>query len=251
VFTSPRGDEQQFTINYESVEDPLYLQERPAREITFKKHLNHLEKYTGQGVGRRLLDVGAYIGVFIEAANATGWRASGIEPSDWAVRVAQTNELDVIQGFFPPSEDVFQAESFDVITMWDVIEHVTDPDATLRAAFKLLKPGGWIAVHTMDIDSLLSKVMGKRWPWLMEMHIYYFSRRTLGKMLENAGFELMQVKPEGRYLRLKYLVTRLRPYSKALADFVEWVTGLVGLDEIALPINFGDLVTAYAYKPEQ
>jgi hypothetical protein len=56
----------------------------------------------------------------------------------------------------------------------------------MQQAHRLLKTGGLLVVHTMDIDSLFARVMGSRWPWLMEMHIYYFSRRTLKPMLEKA-----------------------------------------------------------------
>ncbi len=246
-YANPRVSVSQIEDNYESVEDPVYLRERGARVLTFEKHLKAFERYTGPANGRRLLDVGAYIGVFVEVAQKVGWDAWGIEPSYWGSSYAQGQGLNVAQGML--SEAEFEAESFEVLTMWDVIEHMSDPLGDLRHAYNLLKPGGWIAVHTMDMDSLFARIMGKRWPWLMEMHVYYFTRRTLAAMLEEAGFEVLQVKPEGRYLRLKYLVTRLRPYSKPLADFVEWFTRLTGLDRIPLPVNFGDLVTAYARKP--
>ncbi len=249
IYTNPRPRRDAIKHNYEVVEDPLYLREREAREITFRKHLNSFQRYTGPANGRRLLDVGAYIGVFVEAANSAGWQAVGLEPSIWAVGHATSRGLQVVQGTL--EEARFPSESFDAITMWDVIEHLGDPLGEMRHAFRVLKPGGWIAIHTMDIGSLFAKLMGARWPWLMEMHIYYFSRLTLAAMLQQAGFRVAAVRPEGRYLRLKYLTTRLRPYSAVVADVVDALSRITQLDKMPLPVNFGDLVTAYAQKPEQ
>ncbi|NDJ52994.1 MAG: class I SAM-dependent methyltransferase [Chloroflexi bacterium] len=247
AYSNPRPSQSHIEANYTDVEDPLYLREREAREATFEHHLRHLERYTGPAQGRRLLDVGAYIGVFVEVAGRHDWDAWGVEPSRWGVEYAQQRGLNMIPATLRSSG--LPPESFDVITMWDVIEHVYDPMADLRCAFELLQPGGWLAVHTMDLDSLFAKLMGRRWPWLMEMHIYYFTRKTLRRMLEEAGFEVMRVKPEARYLRIKYLITRLRPYSSRLADWVEKLASLLRIDRWALPVNFGDLVTAYARKP--
>ncbi|MBL7183339.1 MAG: class I SAM-dependent methyltransferase [Anaerolineae bacterium] len=80
--------------------------------------------------GRRLLDVGCHIGVFLGIAQERGWAAWGIEPSRWAAREARGRGLQVIEGTL---DDVHLAgESFDVITLWDVIEHLTDPLRELR-----------------------------------------------------------------------------------------------------------------------
>lgn len=247
VYTNPRPRRDAIKHNYEIVEDPLYLQERGARELTFEKHLRSFEKFTGPAHGRRLLDVGAYLGVFVEIANQHGWDAAGLEPSHWASQYGMDRGLQMTQGTL--EEANFPSDTFGAVTMWDVIEHLGDPLAEMRHVYRILEPGGWIAVHTMDIDSMFAKLMGPRWPWLMEMHVYFFSRVTLAKMLETAGFQVVTVRPEGRYLRLKYLTTRLRPYSEILGNAVDAVTGATGLDRLPLRINFGDLITAYAQKP--
>jgi cyclopropane fatty-acyl-phospholipid synthase-like methyltransferase len=233
--------------NYASVEDPQYLEQRPSREATFWKHLQSLERYSGSGEGRRLLDIGAYIGVFVDTANQAGWQSTGLEPSAWASSYAVRSGLDVVCGTLETAD--FPPESFDVITMWDVFEHLSDPMGALDRCYSWLKPGGWIANHTMDIDSLFARLMGRRWPWLMEMHIYYFSNHTLTAIHEKAGFRVESVRPEGRYIRLTYLTTRMRPYSNLIANAVDRVSHFWGLENFMVPINFGDLVTIYAQKP--
>ena len=83
----------------------------------------------------------------------------------------------------------------------------------------------------------------------MQMHIYYFTRQTLAAMLEEAGFEVADVRPHGRRLSVRYLLTRLEPYSPALAGAIRAMARAAGVEKVLLPVNFGDLVTAYARKP--
>lgn len=245
VYSNPRPDAQDIVESYVAVKDPLYLQEREGRVLTFERHLRPVMKLYPPPA--RLLDVGAYIGVFVEIAAQHGYDAWGLEPSQWAFGEARKQGLQMIEGTLE-TVDLPEA-SYDVVTMWDVIEHVTDPQGELRRAHRLLKPGGLLVVHTMDIDSLFARVMRRRWPWLMEMHIYYFSRRTLGVMLENAGFEVVRAVPQGRYLRLKYFATRL---GALLGEPVGRVSGglfrLLRLSHVPIPINMGDLFTAFAIK---
>lgn len=233
--------------HYVSVEDPLYLEERSGRVLTFQRHLEPLHRLTGPPAGRRLLDVGAYVGVFVEIARQAGWQAEGIEPSRWAVAQARSRGLPVQEGTL--AQAGFEEAGFDVVTMWDVVEHLADPKAELHQAYRVLRPGGWIVLHTMDIDSLLARVLGKRWPWLMEMHLYYFSRRTLKRMLESAGFEWVQAEPQGRYLRLGYLATRIGAMSRPAGASIVWLVNRLGWREQPVSINLGDLITAYARKP--
>lgn len=248
VYADPRYSNGEVLSKYEAVEDPLYVEERQGRVLTFERHLRPLEKIAPPGDDRRLLDVGCHVGVFVEIAARHGWDAWGVEPSHWAVAQARQAGLQVVEGTLATAgfEDAF----FDVITMWDVIEHVEQPSAEVREALRLLKPGGMLVVHTMDLDSLFARLMGRRWPWLMEMHIYYFSRRTLAALLERAGFQVVSVRPQGRYLRLGYLSTRVAAFSQPLGRGVGWLFDRLRLSERAIPINLGDLVTMYARKPK-
>ncbi len=246
VYANPRWPADKLLDAYGSVEDETYVAERQGRLLTFRKHLHALEKHTGPAQSRRLLDVGAYIGVFVEVARAAGWDAWGVEPSEWAVQQAQAHGLPIIHGTQHAAALVGQ--SFDVITMWDVIEHVADPTAELTHAYQMLKPGGVIAVHTMDIDSLTARLMGPRWPWLMEMHIHYFSRKTLAEMLQKCGYEIIWSGAEGRYLRLGYLASRVGGLNHTLGKWVEFLVRRLNLAEVPVPVNFGDLFTIYARK---
>lgn len=249
VYANPRWSEDELLAAYTAVEDQTYLAERTGRELTFRKHLQALEKHTGPANGRSLLDVGAYIGVFVEVAAAAGWDAWGVEPSEWAAAEAQRHGLQVIRGTQDAPE--LADRQFDVVTLWDVIEHVTDPKAELAKAFHLLKPGGWVVAHTMDIDSLTAKMMGSRWPWFMDMHIHYFSQKTLAEMMRRIGYEVVWSGVQGRYLRLNYLGDRLRAFHQPTGKMATAVIDKLNLGHIAIPINFGDLFTVYARRPSK
>jgi 2-polyprenyl-3-methyl-5-hydroxy-6-metoxy-1,4-benzoquinol methylase len=248
VYTTPRWSGEELLQAYNAVEDETYRQQRAGREQTFARHLQALERITGPAAGRRLLDVGAYIGVFVDVARRAGWDACGVEPSAWAAAVAQEQGLPVFHG--TTASPALAGERYDVVTLWDVIEHLDDPAAELAQTYGLLRPGGFLAVHTMDIDSVVARLLGRRWPWLMDMHLHYFSRRTLAEMLRQKGFEVLWIGPQGRYLTLGYLVTRLAALSRPAGRVARATVDGLGLAGKTIPLNFGDLITAYARRPK-
>ncbi len=247
VYANPRPESEDVLNTYEAVKDPLYVEERAGRVLTFEHHLQPMEKFTGTANSRRLLDVGAYTGVFVDIATQHGWDAWGIEPSTWAVEQAQLEGLQMMLGTLESGK--LKDGDFDVVTMWDVIEHVSNPMATLRAAWHVLRPGGYIVVHTMDLASPFARLMGKRWPWFMEMHLFYFTRHTMRLMLERADFEIVWMGAQGRYLQAGYLASRITALSPVLGRPLEWLMTALKLRKIPLRVNLGDLFTTYARKP--
>ncbi len=247
VYTNPRWDSAMVRENYALVQDPTYVEEREGRVLTFGRNLRPFEQLVGSNSHtRRLLDVGCHIGVMVELAKECGWEAWGVEPSTWAADQARQRGLQVITGTL--ADAGLPEDYFDVVTMWDVIEHLTDPADEVRQVRRVLKPNGVFAVHTIDIESRFARFMGKRWPWLMEMHLYYFSPRTLSKLLGRHGFEVIRSSAQGRYLRLGYFTTRIEPYNRPLAHALQAVTNRLNLNRVAIPVNFGDLFTLYARK---
>jgi 2-polyprenyl-3-methyl-5-hydroxy-6-metoxy-1,4-benzoquinol methylase len=258
VYVNPQRKPADILDDYESVVDTRYLDEQAARVATFARNIRPLEKLVGHEAdqragGRRdtnhprLLDVGAHVGVFVEVASGRGWEACGLEPSRWAVEQGRGRGLNMIQGTLRDAE--LDAASYDALTMWDVVEHLVDPMADLVEAARLLKPGGVLLVHTINIDSALARLMGKRWPWLVEMHNYFFSPDTLGAMAEKAGLEVRSSHTQGRYLHLGYLLSRLSGFNATLGKWAEGAAKTLGAEHWLVPINTGDLFTMLAQKP--
>lgn len=246
VYANPRLDSNAIHDNYSRVDDPQYVEERDGRVLTFRRNLKPLERMVSGAPIPKLLDVGCHIGVMLEIAQERGWQAVGVEPSSWAAARAREHGLNVINATLARAN--LPPEMFDAVTLWDVVEHLTDPAADLRQVHRVLKPGGVVAIHTIDIESPLARIMGARWPWLMEMHLYYFSPRSLGGMIEQIGFRTERVIYQGRYLRLGYLTTRVAPYSRKLSRLMNWTADRLNLCELPVPINFGDLFTIFARK---
>jgi 2-polyprenyl-3-methyl-5-hydroxy-6-metoxy-1,4-benzoquinol methylase len=254
VYVDPRRRPADILKDYESVADSRYLQEREARLATFGCNIRPLEELAGHSRrqdstnGRRLLDVGAHVGVFVEVAQGRGWKACGLEPSRWAVEKGRMRGLDMIQGTLRDAE--LEAASYDAVTMWDVVEHLVDPMGDIHEVARLLRPGGVYCAHTINIDSTLARVMGKRWPWLVEMHNYFFSPQTLGAMVEKAGLRVELWRIQGRYLHLGYLLSRLSGWNETMGRLAEGMAKALHADNWLVPVNTGDLFTLFARKPE-
>ena len=116
----------------------MYIEQRIAREYTFRKSLQQLHGII-QPPGI-LLDIGCYTGIFLEIGQQAGWKVHGNELSSWGVKMARKSNLDIFEGDI---ETISLTEkSLDVVTLWDVVEHLSDPGKVLAKAHKLLKPGG-------------------------------------------------------------------------------------------------------------
>lgn len=245
VYVDEKNDQKEISAYYEIAEDPLYFLEQPARQKTFKRYLRQLKKtHPGRG---KLLDVGTNTGLFVKVALDDGWYAQGVEPNRWAVEYARKNyDIKIINK--PFEEKTFDRESFDVITMWDVIEHFTDPVAEMKKVFNLLKPGGIFAFSTVDPQSQLAHFMGGKWSWYMEMHKVFFNRATAKHYLEKTGFKKIIFKRHFRYLSLGYLATRVAAISPNLSKFLTLIINNLSISKVIVPYYANDLYDCYAFR---
>jgi len=162
---------------------PGYLRDAALLERNFVRRLRWIESFRTPG---RLLDVGAALGVFLKVARERGWDAVGVEIApDCAREASRLAGVPVVAGSFP---DVDLPGSFDVITMFDVIEHMRDPLVTFRGATKLLRPGGWLVIETGDLGSVYARLAGKHWHYLdPPQHLFYFTASALVSALRDCG----------------------------------------------------------------
>ncbi len=185
--------------------DNDYLASWEERSFNFKDHINELVTFISKG---QLLDIGCYAGIFLEEAKNVGFQVTGIEPSKWAADYARTRVgCAVHQGIFE-KYDLINSK-FDVITIWDVIEHLSDPRLSLKKTFELLNPGGIVAISTHDIDSIFAKILGKRYPWLMRFHLVHFSPKSLSRLLTSLGFNIESILFYKKPLSIKYFLQRI------------------------------------------
>lgn len=137
----------------------------------------------------KLLEVGAGAGFFMKAAERAGWDVAGIEVSEAGVQFAQTElGLDVKQ---QAAEEIsFDDCLFDVVVMFDVIEHLFAPPRALGSICRVLRPGGILVIITPNFNSISRSVIGVNWAVLSPAeHLYYFSESSLKKLLEKKKFK--------------------------------------------------------------
>ena len=188
-----------YAESYYHSEDPLtcgygpYAAEAENWRATFRDRLRRLPP------GQRVLDVGAAAGFFVEQARLAGRDAEGVEPSTWAAGYAR-EVLGQPVRTATLAEAAYAAGAFDGLTMWEVIEHLPDPAAVLAEAHRVLAPGGWLALSTPDAESLAARVSGARWLGWRKVpeHLWFFGADHLGRLLGQAGFEVV----ERRYVSL-------------------------------------------------
>jgi len=223
-----------------------YIKDEANIRKTFARRLHKLEQFVRPG---RLLDVGCAAGFFLDEAHKHGWQVQGVDVSNFAARYARERfGYDVRQGSL--LEQDFPKNTYELVTMWDVIEHVPDPKAYIEQVAALLKTGGVIALATPDVDSLPARLTGTRWVGykLSEEHVYYFSKRTLSRMLESAGFEIVRVRHVGKYVTLRLFLDRLSMYSPLLARLLSFGERAFKLSERSLLVNPFDIISITARK---
>jgi SAM-dependent methyltransferase len=137
----------------------------------------------------RLLDVGCGDGDFMAGMQQRGWQVSGLDTSPVAVELARGKGLDVFLGLLSNAD--YSEASFDLITMWDVLEHLHDPAAYLLQIGRLLRPGGRFVVTLPNPHSLDFRLFGPAWTGLdTPRHLYVFVRPALLALLQRAGLEV-------------------------------------------------------------
>ena len=175
----------------------------------------------------RLLDVGCSTGLFLNAMRAFGWDVEGVELSEFAANYAREQfGLKVATGTL--EEALLPGESFDVVTLYDVLEHVIDPKSTLREIHRILKPGGMILLSLPNPDSFEAKLFGSSWVgWDRPRHLHIFSASVLRRYLVEAGFDFGHVESLGGRLGLSLLSFRF--YCNARGVSEEWSRRLINI----------------------
>jgi 2-polyprenyl-3-methyl-5-hydroxy-6-metoxy-1,4-benzoquinol methylase len=238
-----------YTEEYYKSKDSLergysnYLEDRSNITKTAAMRLEDIERLKAGG---SLLDVGCAFGFFLGVAQDRGWAATGVEISQFAAEYAANNlRLNVINHNIESWG--CQPGSYDVITMWDLLEHLRDPLGTLRRLASALREGGILALSTPDVGSLPAKVMKEKWlGWrLQNEHLYYFSYATLERMLRSAGLVVVKRMHIGKHVPFQLFIDRLWLYSRPAATVLTYLRRLFPKPS-ALYVNPLDIMCVYA-----
>jgi len=232
AYVNPRLKAEKIISGYTQGSDDAFVSQIKGRESTSLAGIKYIEKFSRPG---KILDIGTAGGTFLAIAKKRGWQVYGVEPNKWLCDFAQKHYGIYIQ---PGTIDNLNYPDghFDVISLWDVLEHVPNPTEVLQKCHRLLKPGGYLYLNYPDYNSYASRVMKGRWIFLLSVHIYYFTRSTIAKMLEKTGYQTLNYRTHFQTLNLGYLVTRMKPYSKILYKLGNLGTSLLHIKNF--PIKY-------------
>jgi ubiquinone/menaquinone biosynthesis C-methylase UbiE len=197
----------------------------------------------------RLLDVGCGTGVFLKAASPF-YECSGLDVSGYATEVAVENlGVDAKKGTI--LDFSFEPNSIDIITMWDVIEHVRDPDSYIRKISDIIAPGGLLVLSTGNVESLMFRIQRSNWHLLIPpQHLFYFNKSSITFLLGKYEFNVVKVEHRGQYTNLGYIMDkmkRLHPRIKMI-PLVDTVVKSIKLNKRNIYLNLFDVMTVYARR---
>lgn len=211
------------------------------RFYVFREGLREIQRYRASGV---LLDVGCSLGLFLSWARQAGFETTGVELSPPAAQFARERlRLNVHCGTLQDAP--FAPASFDVVTFWDVLEHVADPYGDLRRARELLKPGGLLVVRVPNVGFHLLRMR------LMRLirrdgftgldarnHLNHFTARTLRALLGRVGFRTLKIKPGPLNIYGNLPKDAVKFAYWQVARMFKWTFG----------IDIGNILEAYAVR---
>lgn len=247
VYVNPRIKPEKIIEGYSEGSDERFISQAQEREKTFAKTLKVIEKYVPVG---SVLDIGTAGGSFLAAAKKRGWQVNGIEPNKWLCEWGKKNyEIDIKQGTLENNK--LKQSSFDLVTLWDVLEHVPNPTDTLTRINKLLKINGTLVVNYPDIGASIAKLMRRKWVFILTVHLFYFTPETIKKLLEKCGFEIVLIKKHWQTLKLGYLATRFKPYSNLIYNIATKTVHALHLDNAQIPYWLGQTFVLAKKKEEK
>jgi SAM-dependent methyltransferase len=239
VYTNPRVKEEIITASYSEAVDPTFLAQNEFRVQTFRRNFDRVLKHLSHRPDRsqKVLDVGCAGGAFPKAAHDLGFTVTGVEPSAWLCEQGRKlYGLDLRPGTL--SDHPFSPESFHFVSYWDVLEHLPHPAAEIRLASGLLRKDGYLLANVPDYGSWACRLLGKRWPFYLSVHLIYFTRATMTALLRKNGFEVIRMQPYFQTLSLPYVLKRAGQIIKPFG-WLEALANAAHLQKLPCQYNVG------------
>lgn len=219
VMANPRDDAETLSKVYAALADPAYDEDESGRRAAADA-----QRRLAQAVQRapaRLLDLGCATGFFAASARASGYDVTGVDASAWSIERARRRCPEAV--FQVSSIEALDFDApFDIVTLWDVLEHVHAPRETLSRVARWLKPGGSLLMSMPNADSLSARALGSHWVLLLREHLWYFSPRTIAQLLQQCGFELVRTEVKWVRFSLANITRRLSQYAGVRGTVAAW-----------------------------
>ncbi len=224
------------------VEPGVEESERPWRQVMASERLNDLKRFVKGG---RLLEIGCSTGELLEAAGES-FIATGVEADPASSRIARSSGLDCYNGTLKDAG--FPDQSFDAVVFYHVIEHFRSPHEELSELRRIVKPGGWLAIETPNIETVWYRLLGARWRQFIPDHIYFFSPQTMTRLCREHGFTVSELRTVGKAMSLRLFISRLGRYHRSAASLLASLSRHLHLSDRTLRVNLGDVMRVYAQR---
>ena len=205
-----------------------YVAEGPELRDNFRRRIDTLLGYQPADERVSLFEIGAAYGFFLDEVRSTYRHVAGVDISEAAAKYARTQlDVDVVASDYLTMELPGQV---DALCMWDTIEHLSHPREFIEKAARDVRAGGLLAVTTGDIGSANARLRGRHWRMIHPpTHLHYFSRRTLVRLLDSAGFDVVHVETAGNTRSIRgilYAILVLRGGREGLFDKIKALPGM-------------------------
>jgi SAM-dependent methyltransferase len=242
-FRASRTDDDDLARLYADYDTGVYQSEVRGRMATADRHLHIVRRYCSPS---RLLDVGCASGMFLACAADVGWRVVGVEPSTALSRLAEEKLNGRGRVIATTLQNAGLSDGdFDVVTLWDVLEHVPQPLEFLRMAVRLLKRGGHLFLNVPDLDSFQARLLGSRWPLLLPEHLNYFNRKSLAFCGAQAGLAVVDTGRRKASFSVEYILYRLGQHDVIGASMIRRFADRLGIGRIVIPVPLGELYSVW------
>ena len=230
---------------YNNVVDNIYIDEIPQRQ----KYFSNLYKKICYNFNndQSVLEVGSYYGVFGNIIKPNVKNYSGLELSKHGAAYAKKNyNLEIFNETI--EEHTKRQLKYDIIIMADVIEHFSNPFKMLEAIEKILEPDGLLIFTTYNMDSFYAKITGKNYHWILPMHLFYFSNKTLKNICLERNLKIIKIKNDSRVVSFYYLLNKLELIFPKLKFLFRYMNKIKILQKINIYVNLFDLNIYYVKK---
>jgi 2-polyprenyl-3-methyl-5-hydroxy-6-metoxy-1,4-benzoquinol methylase len=202
-----------------------YLAERFNKQYSYsnlvKEFKNKFDRTrTGKKEQLKWLDIGCGLGLLLDVAFDNHFEPAGVEFNPSAVEFIKSKyTFEIHQGDLL---DVEFPKKYDVISVMDVIEHFVDPITVMKYLRKYINEGGYCVLTTMDSDSITCKLIGKSLEDFRRTkeHLFFFTRKTITKLLNDCGWEVVEIRSVGHTFQLEFLLDRIKLISPLIGKIL-------------------------------
>jgi 2-polyprenyl-3-methyl-5-hydroxy-6-metoxy-1,4-benzoquinol methylase len=224
----------------------IYLREVSSRQMNARNYLNIINKFTNEANGK-ILDIGSFIGVFLNETKKYGYDSYGIEPlvspsifarGHFGLKNIVTNKL---------VDHLYENDYFDLITAFQVFEHLPNPTEEIKICRKILKKNGLLVIEVPNIDTILLQIFRGKHRHFVRDHLSFFSAKTLKYFLEKNSFSVEYIYYPSRIMTVNHLLWWCSKYSKLVERALNYVIPEF-IKEKSISINIRDIIAVIARK---